>query len=145
MLGPWTEAVINASIDLPLFGLVSDSRLHSGPSGLQGISKGRTQVKNFQLSVCQLLQVPFIAHKQLGDSYKWLLYGDDDTVWFMDGVLRFLEDLDPDMPYFISGWQASRSTIVDAQTLCPSNPKPMSNTSHIPELAAIHFNTTHEM
>ena len=49
------------------------------------------------------LQVPFIAHKQLGDSYKWLLYGDDDTVWFMDGVLRFLEDLDPDMPYFISG------------------------------------------
>ena len=49
------------------------------------------------------LQVPFIAHKQLGDSYKWLLYGDDDTVWFMDGVLKFLEDLDPDMPYFISG------------------------------------------
>ena len=47
--------------------------------------------------------MPFIAHKQLGDSYKWLLYGDDDTVWFMDGVLRFLEDLDPEMPYFISG------------------------------------------
>jgi len=49
------------------------------------------------------MQVPFVAHKQLGDTYKWLLYGDDDTVWFMDGVLKFLEDLDPDMPYFISG------------------------------------------
>lgn len=53
------------------------------------------------------MQVPFIAHKQIGDNYKWLLYGDDDTVWFMDGVLRFLEDLDPDMPYFISGGFAS--------------------------------------
>lgn len=47
--------------------------------------------------------VPFLAHKQLGDTYKWLLYGDDDTVWFMEGVLDFLADLDPDMPYFISG------------------------------------------
>ena len=47
--------------------------------------------------------VPFLAHKQLGDTYKWLLYGDDDTVWFMDGVLDVLSDLDPDTPYFISG------------------------------------------
>ena len=58
------------------------------------------------------MQVPFIAHKQLGDSYKWLLYGDDDTVWFMDGVLRFLEDLDPEMPYFISGKQLLLSIIL---------------------------------
>ena len=47
--------------------------------------------------------MPFLAHKQLGDTYKWLLYGDDDTVWFMDGVLDVLSDLDPDTPYFISG------------------------------------------
>ncbi|KAK9816820.1 hypothetical protein WJX72_005362 [[Myrmecia] bisecta] len=46
--------------------------------------------------------VPFMAHRQLGDTYKWLLYGDDDTVWFIDGMMRILENLDPDMPYFIT-------------------------------------------
>ena len=51
--------------------------------------------------------MPFLAHKQLGDTYKWLLYGDDDTVWFMDGVLDMLADLDPDTPYFISGAASS--------------------------------------
>ena len=35
--------------------------------------------------------------------YKWLLYGDDDTLWFVDGVLDLVKDLDPGMPYFISG------------------------------------------
>ena len=47
--------------------------------------------------------VPFLAHVQLKDTYKWLLYGDDDTVWFLEGVMSMLEDLDPDMPYFITG------------------------------------------
>ena len=47
--------------------------------------------------------VPFLAHEVLGDSYKWLLYGDDDTVWFIDSVLELVSDLDPEMPYFISG------------------------------------------
>ncbi|KAK9848859.1 hypothetical protein WJX84_012447 [Apatococcus fuscideae] len=46
--------------------------------------------------------VPFLAHTQLQDTYKWLLYGDDDTVWFLEGVMSMLEDLDPDMPYFIT-------------------------------------------
>eukprot|EP00891_Asterochloris_glomerata_P009889 jgi/Astpho2/9889/fgenesh1_pg.00152_%23_12_t len=53
--------------------------------------------------------VPYLAHKALGDSYKWLLYGDDDTVWFMDSVQKVLEDLDPELPYFITDhmWWAS--------------------------------------
>lgn len=45
---------------------------------------------------------PFIAHKLLGDTYKWMLYGDDDTFFFVEGVLDMVQDLDPDMPYFIT-------------------------------------------
>lgn len=38
-----------------------------------------------------------------GSKYKWMLYGDDDTLWFTGGVLDLLKDLDPDMPYVITG------------------------------------------
>lgn len=47
--------------------------------------------------------MPFLAHKHFGDTYKWLLYMDDDTIFFPDAVMRLLEDFDPDMPYFITG------------------------------------------
>lgn len=46
---------------------------------------------------------PFLAHKVLGDSYKWMLYGDDDTQFFLDGALRLAKDFDPDLPWFITG------------------------------------------
>lgn len=46
---------------------------------------------------------PFLAnHSQGADNYKWMLYGDDDTVFYLDNVLRMLEPLDPTMPYFIT-------------------------------------------
>ena len=32
-----------------------------------------------------------------------MLFGDDDTIFFVDSVLEFLQDFDPDLPYFISG------------------------------------------
>lgn len=32
-----------------------------------------------------------------------MLYGDDDTLWFTGGVLTLLKDLDPQMPYVITG------------------------------------------
>lgn len=46
---------------------------------------------------------PFLAHKEFGDTYKWLLYGDDDTQFFIDGALRLAQDFDPDLPWFITG------------------------------------------
>lgn len=46
--------------------------------------------------------VPFLAHQVFGDTYKWLLYMDDDTIFFPDAVQRLLEDFDPDLPYFIT-------------------------------------------
>ena len=48
----------------------------------------------------------FVAHQLLkreGVDYKWLLYGDDDTMWFMSAVVDLLRDYDADLPYFISG------------------------------------------
>lgn len=36
------------------------------------------------------------------DSFKWLFYGDDDTVFFIDGALDALENLDYNMPYLLS-------------------------------------------
>ena len=47
---------------------------------------------------------PVLAHKTLPPgSFKWMLFGDDDTIFFVDSVLEFLQDFDPDLPYFISG------------------------------------------
>ena len=36
------------------------------------------------------------------DNYKWILYGDDDTVFFVENVLQTLQGLDYRQPYFIS-------------------------------------------
>lgn len=52
---------------------------------------------------------PFVAHQKLeseGVDYNWLLYGDDDTMWFMSAIVDLLRDYDPDLPYFISGQSA---------------------------------------
>ena len=38
-----------------------------------------------------------------GNSFKWLLFGDEDTVFFVDNVLELLQDFDPSMPYIITG------------------------------------------
>lgn len=43
------------------------------------------------------------ATRGLNDSFKWLFYGDDDTVFFLEGAMNIVEDLDPNMPYFLTG------------------------------------------
>ena len=35
--------------------------------------------------------------------FKWLLYGDDDTLFFMDAVANVVKNLDPNVPYFLTG------------------------------------------
>ena len=38
------------------------------------------------VSLCRAALTPFMANNSLGvDSYKWILYGDDDTVSFLHG------------------------------------------------------------
>lgn len=56
---------------------------------------------------------PFLANKTAApNSYKWILYGDDDTFWFIDNVLIHLDQLDPDMPYLLSDniWMKERAS-----------------------------------
>lgn len=45
----------------------------------------------------------FAANQTISmDKYKWILYGDDDTVWVPENVLKMLNGLDHTMPYFLS-------------------------------------------
>ena len=41
--------------------------------------------------------------RALQGQYKWLLYGDDDTIWFVNGVLELAGKLDSSMPYIVTG------------------------------------------
>ena len=53
--------------------------------------------------LCRAALAPFRANMTVGlDNYKWILYGDDDTVWFPANVLKLVNGLDHDMPYFLS-------------------------------------------
>mmetsp|Transcript_15886 Transcript_15886/g.34284 ORF Transcript_15886/g.34284 Transcript_15886/m.34284 type:complete len:461 (+) Transcript_15886:81-1463(+) len=45
---------------------------------------------------------PFLAHEYYKGAYKWMLIGDDDTLWFMTGVYRLLRFYNSALPYFIS-------------------------------------------
>ncbi|EIE26267.1 hypothetical protein COCSUDRAFT_39407 [Coccomyxa subellipsoidea C-169] len=42
------------------------------------------------------------AAMALGDTYKWLLYGDDDTVFFPEAAMQLLASFDPELPYAIT-------------------------------------------
>ncbi len=44
---------------------------------------------------------PMLAHAhftQKGRDYKWMLYGDDDTLFYIPNAIKLLERLDPSVP-----------------------------------------------
>ncbi len=41
-------------------------------------------------------------------SYEWMLYGHDDTLFFVEGILDLLQDFDPALPYIITGVNTPR-------------------------------------
>lgn len=46
---------------------------------------------------------PFLANQSLGvDSFKWILFGEDDTVFFISNALKLLEHLDHNLPYLLT-------------------------------------------
>ena len=58
---------------------------------------------NFAAHVGRAGVTPFLAaHLRGYDNFKWMLYGDDDTVFFVDNALDMLEELDHNMPYFLT-------------------------------------------
>ena len=42
-----------------------------------------------------------IANKTFSGKYDWLLYSDDEGIFFMDRISRIVEGLDPSVPYYI--------------------------------------------
>lgn len=63
---------------------------------------------------CFMLCCTWLLQAFKGD-YKWILYGDDDTFFFVDGVLELLQDFDPSLPYFITGMGSARPYVLQAQ------------------------------
>ncbi|DBA97751.1 TPA: hypothetical protein ACH3X3_012628 [Trebouxia sp. C0006] len=45
---------------------------------------------------------PFLAHQEYEGEYEWMLYGHDDTFFFVDGALDLLQDFDSSLPYIIT-------------------------------------------
>ena len=57
---------------------------------------------------------PFYAYKALGDSFKWMFIGEDDTLFFREGALKAVQDADFNMPYLISGGHAPRGLCLES-------------------------------
>ncbi|EFJ48850.1 hypothetical protein VOLCADRAFT_90525 [Volvox carteri f. nagariensis] len=64
---------------------------------------------------------PFAAHRQFGDKYKWMLYGDDDTVFFMPGVRKLVAQFDHNLPIALSDnlWHDSSHPRLEAVRCLP--------------------------
>ncbi|GLI67989.1 hypothetical protein VaNZ11_012203 [Volvox africanus] len=64
---------------------------------------------------------PFAAHRHFGKTYKWMLYGDDDTVFFMDAVKQLVANLDPELPIALSDnlWFSNRHPNPNAPRCLP--------------------------
>ncbi|KXZ55598.1 hypothetical protein GPECTOR_2g1148 [Gonium pectorale] len=64
---------------------------------------------------------PFLAHEAYGETYKWVLYGDDDTVFYMPAVRSLLAHLDPEQPVALSDnlWFGRRRTNLFAPRCLP--------------------------
>jgi len=65
--------------------------------------------------------LPLYAWDLLGGTFKWLLVGDDDTVFFRTPVKKALEEFDHTLPYFLS-------------ELLPSEPAAKVGCAHLPAL-----------
>lgn len=61
---------------------------------------------------------PWLAHKFFKGNYKWLLYGDDDTLFFMPGVRRLVSQFDHNVPLALSDnlwWKANHPKLEAAR------------------------------
>ena len=53
--------------------------------------------------MCRSAMTPFLANQSVGvDNYKWILFGEDDTVFFVENALKMLGHLDHKLPYFLT-------------------------------------------
>ena len=53
--------------------------------------------------MCRSAMTPFLANQSCGvDNFEWILFGDDDTVFFVNNALKLLRHLDHKLPYFLT-------------------------------------------
>lgn len=45
----------------------------------------------------------FVAYEHLGNSFKWMFVGEDDTLFFRRGAETAIKNAAEDIPYFIQG------------------------------------------
>ena len=57
--------------------------------------------------------------RQYKETFKWLLYGDDDTVWFVPAIKQLLKNYDPELPHAISG----KPIAEESTALLPGEPR----------------------
>ena len=50
-----------------------------------------------------------------------MLYGDDDTLFFIDSVTELLQDFDPSLPYIITGMGLNRETLASPTVWQPGS------------------------
>ncbi|KAG2428929.1 hypothetical protein HXX76_011173 [Chlamydomonas incerta] len=69
---------------------------------------------------------PWLAAGELKYSFKWMLFGDDDTLFFLDGVKDVLRDYDPELPYLItdSHWHRDKQYMQEAPRCLPCHVTP---------------------
>ncbi len=56
--------------------------------------------------------VGVVGDRDLNDTFKWLFYGDDDTVFFLEGAMNVVKYLDPNMPYFLTGLPLHQHVVI---------------------------------
>ena len=120
--------------------LKSGQSYPSVPSEIWGYYPDDTSLRSYYEGDTRAALVPFLAFKDLGDTFKWVFYGkaslvlpqtisylseeglppgaltvwsvyqgsfyesgDDDTIFFVDAAMELVKDLDPEMPYFLTG------------------------------------------
>lgn len=77
---------------------------------------------------------PTLAHRHytaVGQAYKWMLWGDDDTLFLMPAILKALEGIDPEQPWVFSGaqqqysaWRAVACLPINLNPYRPLGPMP---------------------
>ena len=78
------------------------------------------------------LMTPILAHEHYKGKYKWMLLGDDDTVWLPTGVETLLSAYDFTQPYFISDSVSQLEAIEGRNTPSMMVGKADSNTICLP-------------
>lgn len=94
-----TYIAVNTSL-LPLPRPISPSDTEiwrSYPDDVEAMMKVDSQTWEPRMAL-----TPFFAHEAFEGGYEWMLYGHDDTLFFVEGILDLLQDFDPALPYIIT-------------------------------------------